>query len=200
MDIGQVGAKLGPGWGFVAMGVIDVVRRRQDWKRQPDGERLEESAQSRFSSANCRRLSAPGLRTFLTIADLWGLNEAQRLLLLGCPPRSTFQNWSKIVREHGEITLGVDVLVRISLVLGIHQALGVLQGTEQEAVVWLRTPHAATVFGGQTPLDLMTSGMQDGLVTVRRFLDAARGGLYMDPIEALDKDFRLYTDGDLVVS
>ena len=44
----------------------------------------------RFKADNRRRLSAPGLRTFLTIADLWGLDERQRLLVLGLPSRSTY--------------------------------------------------------------------------------------------------------------
>src|SRR5882757_4309487 len=80
---------------------------------------------SRFAQANRRRLSAPVLRTFLAIADLWGLTEEQRLLVLGCPARSTYHSWCKRVREHDAITLDVDVLMRISAVLGIHQALGV---------------------------------------------------------------------------
>jgi hypothetical protein len=152
---------------------------------------------ARFSPVNRRRLSAPGLRTFLAIADLWGLTEEQRRLVLGLPSRSTYHNWVKMVREHREITLDVDVLTRISAVLGIHQALGVLQGGEREEVAWLRGPHAATVFCGRPPLDLVTSGTQDGLLTVRRFLDAARGGHYMAPNE-LDVGFRPYTDEDVV--
>ena len=40
---------------------------------------------SRFAPANRRRLSAPALRTFLAIADLWGLTEEQRRLVLGYP-------------------------------------------------------------------------------------------------------------------
>jgi hypothetical protein len=39
----------------------------------------------------------------------------------------------------------------------------------------------APLFGGQPPLALVTSGTLDGLMPVRRFLDAARGGLYMPP-------------------
>jgi hypothetical protein len=151
----------------------------------------------RFAPASRRRLSGPGLRTFLAIADLWGLSEGQRLLILGLPSRSTFYNWVKAVREHRDITLDVDVLTRISAVLGIHQALGVLHDTEKAGVAWLRTPHNATVFGGQAPLELLTSGTQDGLMIVRRFLDAARGGFYMPPNE-LDREFRPYTDADIV--
>src|SRR5260370_18912021 len=87
---------------------------------------------SRFAPANRKRLSAPALRTFLAIADLWGLMEKERRLILGYPSRSTFHNWARIAREHGEITLDVDVLTRISAVLGIHRALGILEGSERD--------------------------------------------------------------------
>jgi hypothetical protein len=151
----------------------------------------------RFAPANRKRLSAPAFRTFLAIADLWGLTEQQRLLVLGYPSRSTYHNWRKQAREHGAFTLDVDILVRISAVLGIHQALGVLFADEKLAVDWLRSPHAGAVFGGRPPLALVTSGSQDGLLTVRRFLDAARGGLYMEP-NAIDKDFEPYDDTEIV--
>lgn len=153
----------------------------------------------RFSVESRRRLSAPGLRTFSAIADQWGLTEEQRRLVLGVPPRSTYQSWTKSAREHRDVTLDVDVLTRISAVLGIHQALGILHATEREGVEWLRGPHAAIVFGGNPPLQLVTSGIQDDLLTVRRFLDAARGGIYMAPNE-IDRGFRPYTDADIVFS
>ena len=88
-------------------------------------------------------------------------------------------------------------MTRISAILGIHQALGVLHLSERGGVTWLRTPHGAPVFGGQPPLALVACGAQDGLMTVRRFLDAARGGLYMPPNE-LDSALRPYTDADIV--
>ncbi|MBR0641657.1 MbcA/ParS/Xre antitoxin family protein [Plastoroseomonas hellenica] len=161
----------------------------------PGPDRLD---RSRFAPENRKRLSAPGLRTFLAIADLWGLDETERRLVLGFPSRSTFHNWSKVAREHGALTLDVDVLTRISAILGIHQALGVLHGSERDGVAWLRAPHGAAIFGGRPPLDLVTSGTQDGLMAVRRFLDAARGGIYMEP-NAADRDFRPYRDEDLVI-
>jgi hypothetical protein len=153
----------------------------------------------RFAPANRRRLSGPGLRAFLAIADLWNLTEEQRRLALGLPSRSAYHNWAKTVREHSDITLGVDTLQRISAVLGIHQALGVLFENERDGVTWLQAPHAATVFGGRPPLELVISGTQDGLLTVRRFLDAARGGLYMEPNE-VDVGFTRYADSDVPIS
>src|SRR5438874_10452029 len=137
--------------------------------------------QSRFAPANRRRLSAPALRTFLAIADLWGLTEEQRLLILGYPSRSTYHNWCKQAREHGAFTLDVDVLTRISAVLGIHQALGILFPQERLGVDWLRSPHNEVVFGGHPPLDLITNGSQDGLLSVRRVLGGAWSCVDMQP-------------------
>lgn len=159
-----------------------------------DPQRLDNS---RFAPANRRRLSAPALRTFLAIADLWGLTEEQRLLVLGYPSRSTYHNWCKQAREHGAFTLDVDVLTRISLVLGIHQGLGILFPQERLGVEWLRSPHNEVIFGSHPPLDLITNGTQDGLLSVRRFLDGARGGLYMQP-NAIDEAFKPYDDTEIV--
>lgn len=152
---------------------------------------------TRFAPANRQRLSAPALRTFLAIADLWGLTEEQRRRILGHPSRSTYHTWSKQAREHAAFTLDVDVLTRISAVLGIHQALSALFDDEHEGGAWLKTPHAAPVFSGDAPLDLVTTGTLDGLLTVRRFLDAARGGLYMPPGD-VDLEFLALGDDEIV--
>ncbi|TBA99058.1 DUF2384 domain-containing protein (plasmid) [Rhizobium ruizarguesonis] len=167
---------------------------RREQREDQGPQRLD---MERFAPANRKRLSAPALRTFLAITDLWGLTEEQRLLVLGYPSRSTYHNWAKQAREHGAFTLDVDTLTRISALLGIHQALGVLFSDERAGVAWLRTPHQALVFSGHPPLDIVTNGTQDGLMTVRRFLDGARGGLYMQR-NALDEAFTPYEDADIV--
>jgi len=149
-----------------------------------------------FPPIKRRELSGPGLRTFITLADLWGLNEEQRRKILGDPARSTYQNWVKTVQQHRDLTLHNHVLLRISAVLWIYQALRTLFDTEGEGVQWLRDPHQAAIFGGRPPLDLITSGRQDAILTVQRFLDAARGGLYMEPNE-IDHEFKPYTDQDI---
>lgn len=157
------------------------------------------SEPDRFAPANRRRLSAPALRSFLAIVDLWGLSEEERRLVLGYPSRSTYHHWAKLAREHRDITLDVDVLMRLSAIFGIHQALGVLHVDEHDAVAWLRGPHDGIVFGGNPPLALITSGLQDGILLVRRFLDAARGGQYMAP-NRIDLDFTPYGEADIVLT
>jgi hypothetical protein len=82
-------------------------------------------------------------------------------------------------------------------VLGIHQGLGILFPSERLGVDWLRTPHHAVVFGGRPPLDLVTSDSQNSLLLVRRFLDGARGGLYMQP-NTIKEAFAPYEDAEIV--
>ena len=152
---------------------------------------------ARFEPGNRRRLSAPALRTFAAIADLWGLAEEQRRLIMGYPSRSTYHNWMRLAREQRDVTLDVDALTRLSAVFGIHQALGVLFADANEGLAWLAQPHDAPLFGGQPPLALVTSGTLDGLLLVRRFLDAARGGIYMAP-NGIDALLAPSTDRDIV--
>ena len=48
------------------------------------------------------------------------------------------------------------------------------------------------------PLALATAGSLDALLTVRRFLDAARGGVSMEP-NAADAGFATYSDDDILI-
>jgi uncharacterized protein (DUF2384 family) len=138
----------------------------------------------RFSSENRGRLSGPGMRTFLNTANAWGLGERDRIIVLGHPARSTFHKWARDAKKRKPLKLPADVLTRISAVLGIHKALQILYLTPQEGVQWLRTPNRALLFDGQRPMDLITSGTQDGLLQVRRYLDAQRGGIFAAPTNA----------------
>ncbi len=152
---------------------------------------------SRFTSTNRRRLSGPAMRTFIAIADLWALSQDERLLVLGLPSRSTYYGWVRAAREGDDVTLPTDTLLRISAVLGIHKALRILFASDAEGLRWLREPHAALPFAGQPPIALVLGGTQDGLMMVRRFLDAARGGLFMAP-NAADDDTSALSDEDIV--
>jgi hypothetical protein len=135
----------------------------------------------RHAPAERRRLSAPGMHAFVRIADLWSLAESDRLRMLGQPGRSTYYAWVKAAEAGGTLSLSVDTLARLSAVLGIHKALVILFPTAAEGAAWLRRPNAALPFAGQAPLALIAGGTMDGLLQVRRFLDAARGGLHMAP-------------------
>ena len=135
-----------------------------------------------------RRVSGPGLRSFLAIAERYGLSTQDRIALLGEPSRSTYHEWVRKAHANAALSLPLDTLTRISGVLGIHKALSILFVIEAEGMTWLKGPHRGDVFGGQAPIELMVEGGLDGILTVRRYLDAWRGGLRGGPGEGVAFD------------
>lgn len=133
-----------------------------------------------------RRLSGPGLRAFLLIAEQYGVPTRDRIALLGEPPNSTYHEWVRKAREGASLSLPLDTLTRISGVLGVHKGLCLLFPIQAEAMTWLKGPHRGQLFGGQAPLELMVDGGLDGILLVRRYLDAWRGGLRGYPGEGVE--------------
>lgn len=142
------------------------------------------------------RTSSPGLRTFREITDRFGLTEAERIAILGDPGRSTYHQWMKKAREHQPLSLPLDTLLRISAILGIYKALTILFEDESQALVWLKGPHQGTLFAGASPMAYMLEGGHDGLMSVRRYLDAWRGGDMGHG--AAEGSFESVTEDDLV--
>lgn len=153
-------------------------------------------ALERPGSADRARLSGPGLRTFRNIAEAWGLTEVQRLAVLGHPARSTYHLWMQKAAEGRALSLPFDALLRISAILGIHKALTILFHDRAQALQWLKGPHRGTVFSGAAPLDFIVDGGQDGMMTVRRYLDGWRGGAVGQG--ATEGSFEPVTEEDVV--
>lgn len=117
-------------------------------------------------------MSAPAMRTFFHVAGQWKLSNAEQRGLLGWPPESTFFKY-----KAGNVgTLSYDLLMRISLLLGIYKALHILYPEPHLADSWARLPNSNPLFGGRPALDLMIDSGMDGLQQVRRLLDGRRGG------------------------
>ena len=151
-----------------------------------------------FSPAERRRLSGPGLRAFVGIADRLGLTEAERMRVLGMPGRSTFFGWLAKARAGAALSLPFDTLLRISALLGVWKALKILFAREEDGIAWLKRENSGPLFGGQAPIALITSGTQDGLMLVRRHLDAWRGGLFSAPLPGFDEAVAPLADDDIV--
>jgi hypothetical protein len=116
-------------------------------------------------------LQRVALKAFFNITERWGLSDADRLILLGEPGRSTFYKWKS------ELTgkLSKDVLERISYVLGIYKSLRILFADETQADGWVQRANAAPPFNGRSALEYMKGGHVVDLADVRRYLDAQRG-------------------------
>jgi uncharacterized protein (DUF2384 family) len=130
----------------------------------------------RQDRATRRRLSGPGLRTFLAITEGWGLDEEDRRRVLGMPSRATYARWMRRARADEDLVLPTGILMRLAAVLTVHRLLRQLLGIGPEALTWLRAPHGAPPFGGQPPLALVTGGTLEGIDTVCRYLGALAHG------------------------
>ncbi|MCG5526636.1 MbcA/ParS/Xre antitoxin family protein [Ectothiorhodospira haloalkaliphila] len=116
-------------------------------------------------------LAAAGLRAYPNIARAWGLKEQEAARLLGVSG-PTYRRWK---RDPNRVQADVNLLERLSLILGIYKALHILLPRPESAHGWVRRPNTNPRFGGHPPLERMLGGHVADLVAVREHLDAARG-------------------------
>ncbi|QOY96436.1 DUF2384 domain-containing protein [Massilia sp. UMI-21] len=124
------------------------------------------------SRAERERLSRSALLGFFKLAASWGVRDDDARELLGGLSSSTWYDWKK----HPDRVLEVDRITRVSYLLGIYKALHILYG-DKLADQWVHLPNTNPVFAGRTPLAYMLAGGLIAMQTVRKLLDARRGGL-----------------------
>jgi len=118
------------------------------------------------------RLSRSALKGFFKLAEAWNLREDEARELLGGPSGSTFYEW----KRNPDRVLEVDRITRISYLLGIYKSLHILYGAKL-ADEWIKLPNSNTIFRGSSPLAYMLAGAMPAMQTVRKLVDARRGGL-----------------------
>ena len=123
------------------------------------------------SRAGRERLSAPALKAFFNIMARWKLRDEDARALLGGVSNGPFYE----MKRNPDRTLDADRLTRISYLIGIFKALGILHSTAL-ADAWIQLPNTNPLFAGLTPLAYMIGGGLPAMQNVRRLLDARRAG------------------------
>jgi len=118
------------------------------------------------------RLSQSALKGFFKLVAAWRVRDEDARELLGGLSSSSFYDWKK----NPERLLEVDRITRISYLLGIYKSLHILYG-DKLADEWVQLANTNPVFAGRTPLAFMLGGGLLAMQSVRRLLDARRGGL-----------------------
>lgn len=93
------------------------------------------------------------------------------MVLLGGLPKSTYHAYRKLP----EVSLGRDLMERISFVLGIYKALQILFQNQEHAHEWIHQPNSDFPFNGRSALERMKAGSLVDLAAVRQYLDSQRG-------------------------
>lgn len=119
-----------------------------------------------------QRLSPSALRAFFNILDRWEVQDEIARELLGGISNGTLY---AIKRNPKKRVLNADELLRVSYLIGIFKALNILY-SDRLADSWIQRPNSNPIFTGATPLAYIRKGGLPALQTVRRLLDARRGG------------------------
>lgn len=125
------------------------------------------------SKAERERLSPSALKAFFNIVDRWGVRDEDARQLLGGVTNGPYYEMKK--NPKGRV-LDADKLLRISYLIGIFKALSILH-SQPLADEWVRLPNSNRIFVGSAPLAYMMKGGAPAMQTVRRLLDARRGGM-----------------------
>jgi hypothetical protein len=118
------------------------------------------------------RLSRSALKAFFSTMDRWSVRDEDARNLLGGVSNGPFYE----MKKNPDKVLEADRLTRISYLIGIFKALNILY-SEKLADAWMQLPNTNRIFNGQTPLAYVAKGGLPAMETVRRLLDARRGGM-----------------------
>ena len=124
------------------------------------------------SKAERERLGPSALKAFFNIIERWGVRDEDARQLLGGVSNGPYYE----MKKNPDRALDTDKLVRISYLIGIFKALNILHSGKL-ADEWVRLPNTNRIFAGLAPLEYMVKGGTPAMQTVRRLLDARRGGV-----------------------
>jgi hypothetical protein len=125
------------------------------------------------SAAARERLSPSALKAFFNMMERWKVRDEDARALLGGVTNGPYYEMKK---QPAERVLDADKLLRVSYLIGIFKALNILHGRAL-ADEWMQLPNTNRIFGGSTPLAYVLKGGVSAMQTVRRLLDARRGGM-----------------------
>ena len=117
------------------------------------------------------RMTNGALKAFFNIMDVWQIRDADARVLLGDVSNGSYY----ALKKGTDKPLDVDRLHRIAALIGIFKSLNILHD-EALADVWITRPNSNRIIGGLTPLAFLKSGGLPAFETLRRLLDARRGG------------------------
>lgn len=117
------------------------------------------------------RLSRPAIEAFFAIVEKWDLRNEDAMALLGGTSHGRYYE----LKKNRKGLLSQDELTRISLLIGIFKALNILF-SQRLANQWTSRPNSNPMFNDAPPLELLMRGGMPGMISVRRLLDARRGG------------------------
>ena len=118
------------------------------------------------------RLTPTGLAGLKSVVATWRLSGQEAADLLGV----SASTWDRIRAGTWRQSLSQDQLMRVSAIVGIYKGLHLLFADDM-ADRWIRLRNSGPLFANLTPIESMRDGGIPGMIEIRRYIDALRGGL-----------------------
>lgn len=124
--------------------------------------------ESNVLAQNPSQADKVALKVFFNIMNEWGGRNSDQIILLGRPCSTTFYNWKK----EKVWSLSADTMERISYIVGVYKALGILFPTREQANAWIKKPNSH--FSNESALGYMLKGSKMHLNEMHKYLVAQR--------------------------
>lgn len=126
-----------------------------------------------FASDDDRaRLTSAALIAMRNLARAWKLTGAEAAALLGVSETT----WDRVKAGTWKQTLSQDQMMRVSAMIGTFKGLHLLFADDM-ADRWVRLRNSGPLFANLTPVEAMVARGIPGMIEIRQYVDALRGGL-----------------------
>ena len=132
-----------------------------------------------------RRLTPRAIAGFLGVAERWSLTVKDQQALLGGLGRTRVIGWKNQQGTAAVLPpLSIDLMMRISLVLGMYEGLERhFRRSPTVADTWVTRANTDAPFHGRTPLEFIREGGLPAMAAVWAYVDEWTGGpLVREPL------------------
>jgi uncharacterized protein (DUF2384 family) len=118
------------------------------------------------------RLTPAALIALRNLAAAWKLTGSEASALVGVSETT----WDRIKAGAWKQTLSQDQMMRVSAMIGVYKGLHLLFANDM-ADRWVRLPNSGPMFARLAPVEAMIERGIPGMLEIRQYVDALRGGL-----------------------
>ena len=118
------------------------------------------------------RLTPAALIALRALARTWKLTGAEAAALVGVSTTT----WDRAKAGTWQQTLSQDQMMRVSAMIGLFKGLHLLFADDM-ADRWVRLRNSGALLANLTPVEAMIERGIPGMIEIRHYVDALRGGL-----------------------
>jgi uncharacterized protein (DUF2384 family) len=122
--------------------------------------------------ADRARLTPAAMTALRNLATVWKLTSQEAADLIGV----SVSTWERMRSDHWKQSLSQDQFMRVSAMVGIFKGLHLLFADDM-ADRWTRLRNSGPLFMNRTPIEAMRAEGIPGMLEIRQYVDALRGGL-----------------------